>query len=132
MALVLATNAWHACAFLGMPESRIVLAQAATYVACAPKSNAAYLAIDEALADVREKKTIAVPKHLQGASYPGAKRLGRGQGYKYAHDYPNAYVQQNYGVPRGTYYRPNDRGKEAEMKQRLDSLDTDPAPKEEE
>ena len=103
-----------------MPEARIVLAQAATYVACAPKSNASYMAINNALSDVREKKTVAVPKHLQGASFAGAKRVGRGGGYKYAHDYEEGYVPQEYGVPRGTYYQPSDRGKEAEFKERLE------------
>ena len=121
-ALVLANAAAQACEFIGMPEARIILAQAATYVACAPKSNAAYLAIDAALGDVRERKTVAVPGHLQDTHYPGAKRLGRGEGYKYAHDYEDGYVPQDYGIPRGTYYRPNDRGKEAEFKARLDGF----------
>ena len=119
MALVLATSAWQACEFIGLPEARILLAQAAAYVACAPKSNAAYTAIAEAAKDVREKKTVPVPKHLQDAHYPGAKKLGRGGGYKYAHDYPEGYVPQHYGVKPGTYYRPTDRGKEAEFKKRL-------------
>ncbi len=119
MALVLATAAWQACEFIGMPEARIILAQAATYVACAPKSNAAYLAIDAALRDVREKKTVAVPTHLQDASYGGAKRLGRGAGYQYAHDHEEGYVPQEYGVPRGMYYHPTERGKEAEFRERL-------------
>ena len=119
-ALVVATAAWQVCEFVGMPEARIVLAQAATYVACAPKSNASYMAINNALSDVREKKTVAVPKHLQGASFAGAKRVGRGGGYKYAHDYEEGYVPQEYGVPRGTYYQPSDRGKEAEFKARLE------------
>lgn len=119
MALVLATAAWQACEFIGMPEARILLSQAATYVACAPKSNAAYLAIDAALADVRDKKTVAVPKHLQDTHYAGAKRLARGADYKYAHDYEEGYVPQEYGVPRGMYYQPTDRGKEAEFRERL-------------
>jgi len=123
MALVVATSAFQACELIGMPEARIILAQAATYVACAPKSNAAYAAIDAALEDVRQKKTVAVPKHLQDASYPGAKRLGRGQGYKYAHSYEDGYVVQDYGVARGAYYHPTDRGKEAEFKKRLKNFD---------
>lgn len=122
MALVLATAAWQACEFIGLPEARIILAQAATYVACAPKSNAAYAGINAAMQDVREKKTIAVPKHLQDQSYSGAKRLGRGEGYQYAHDYPEAYVEQDYGVPPGTYYHPSARGKEAEFQQRLEAF----------
>ena len=122
VALVLATAAWQACEFVGLPEAQIILAQAATYVACAPKSNAAYMGIALARKDVREKATVAVPKHLQDAHYPGAKRLGRGEGYKYAHDFEDAYIPQDYGVPRGTYYHPSDRGKEAEFKQRLEEF----------
>ena len=122
MALVVATSAWQACEFVGLPEAQIILAQAATYVACAPKSNAAYMGIVKARKDVAEKATVAVPKHLQDAHYPGARRLGRGEGYKYAHGYDDAYVSQDYGVPRGTYYQPSDRGKEAEFKERLDKL----------
>ncbi|HEO71645.1 MAG TPA: replication-associated recombination protein A, partial [Candidatus Hydrogenedentes bacterium] len=109
-----------ACEFVGMPEAQIILAHAATYVACAPKSNAAYMGIAKAMQDVSEHKTIAVPKHLQDAHYPGAKRLGRGEGYQYAHDFEGGYVPQDYGVPRGTYYQPSDHGKEAEFKQRLE------------
>ncbi len=123
MAIVVATAAWQACEFIGMPEARIILAQAATYVACAPKSNAAYMGIDAAMRDVREGKTVAVPTHLRDTHYPGSKRLGRGEDYKYAHDYEDACVPQDYGVPRGAYYHPSDRGKEAEFKARLDQLD---------
>ena len=122
MALVVATAAWQSCEFVGLPEAQIILAHAATYVACAPKSNAAYMGIAAAVKDVQEKKTVAVPKHLQDAHYPGAKRLGRGEGYKYAHDYEGGYVAQDYGVPRGTYYHPTDRGKEAEFKKRLEEF----------
>lgn len=120
MALVLATAAWQACEFIGLPEARIILSQAATYVACAPKSNAAYMAIDAATRDVQQQKTVEVPKHLQDTHYSGAKRLGRGQDYRYAHEYEDGYVTQDYGVPRGAYYHPSDRGKEAEFKERLD------------
>ncbi len=123
MALAVATAAWQASELVGFPEAQIILSQAATYVACAPKSNASYLAIGQAVADVREQKTIPVPKHLQDAHYKGAKRLGRGEGYKYAHDYEDGYVVQDYGVPRGTYYHPADRGKEGEFKRRLESFD---------
>ncbi len=127
MALVVATTAWQACEFVGLPEARIILAQAATYVACAPKSNAAYSAINAALKDVREQPTVPVPTHLQDASYKGAKKLGRGAGYQYAHDHPDGHVEQFYGVERGAYYRPSDRGKEGEFKKRLDSLGGDVA-----
>ncbi len=123
MALVLANSAWQACEFIGMPEARILLAQAATYVACAPKSNAAYKAIDAAIDMVREEKTREVPKHLQDGSYAGAKRLGRGIGYHYAHDHTDGYVTQDYGVPRGTFYQPTGRGHEATIQTRLQSLD---------
>jgi putative ATPase len=123
MALVVATAAWQACEFVGMPEAQIILAQAATYVAGAPKSNASYKGIAHAMKDVQEKASVAVPKHLQDANYPGAKRLGRGEGYRYAHDYDEGYVPQDYGVPRGTYYQPTDRGKEAEFKERLERFE---------
>jgi len=123
MALVVATAAWQACEFVGMPEARIILAHAATYVACAPKSNAAYMAIDAALKDVRDRKTIETPAHLRDTHYPGAQRLGRGQGYQYSHDFEEGYVRQDYGVARGTYYHPTDRGKEGEFKARLDRFD---------
>lgn len=129
MALVVATAAWQACEFIGMPEAQIILAQAATYVACAPKSNAAYMGIAAAREDVDAGKTVAVPKHLQDTHYPGAQRLGRGEGYRYPHDYPGGYVPQHYGVARGTYYYPTDRGKEAEFKQRLNELE-EPADRE--
>ncbi len=121
MAIVVATAAWQACEFIGMPEAQIILAQAATYVACAPKSNAAYMGIAAAMTDVQQGKAVAVPKHLQDTHYPGAQRLGRGEGYKYPHEYPDGYVPQHYGVARGSYYHPVDRGKEAEFKARLDA-----------
>lgn len=121
MALVVATAAWQACEFIGMPEAQIILAQAAAYVACAPKSNASYMGIAAAMTDVQQGKTVAVPKHLQDTHYAGAQRLGHGEGYLYPHDYPGGYVPQHYGVPRGSYYRPVDRGKEAEFKERLDA-----------
>lgn len=122
MALVVATNAWQACEFIGMPEAQLVLAQAATYLACAPKSNASTLGIGAARKDVREGKRVPIPDHLRDSHYKGAARLERGQGYSYPHDYEDGYTPQNYGVPRGTYYHPVDRGKEAEFKARLDEL----------
>ncbi|MBX7254887.1 MAG: replication-associated recombination protein A [Candidatus Hydrogenedentes bacterium] len=122
MAIVVATAAWQACEFIGMPEAQIILAQAATYVACAPKSNASYMGIAQATSDVKEGKTVAVPIHLQDTHYPGAKKLGHGEGYQYAHDHKDGYVTQDYGVPRGTYYHPAGRGKEAEFKARLDEF----------
>lgn len=119
-ALLVANAAAQATLFVGMPECRIILSQAATYVAMAPKSNAAYVAIDEALNDVRQHAVLPVPAHLQDAHYQGAKRLGHGEGYQYAHDSAEGWVPQDYlGVDR-SYYRPVDRGFEAELKRRLD------------
>lgn len=121
-ALVLATAALQAVEFVGMPEAQIPLAQAVTYIACSPKSNAAYLGIAEAMKDVKEGRTIEVPDHLKDASYKGAKRLGRGEGYKYAHDFEGHWVDQDYlGVDR-EYYRPTTEGFESKIKERLDRL----------
>tara|TARA_R110001592_G_scaffold198738_5_gene447095 strand:+ start:2613 stop:3941 length:1329 start_codon:yes stop_codon:yes gene_type:complete len=123
MALVLANAAFQTCEFIGMPEARIMLAQAVTYIAAAPKSNASYAAIDAAIAAVREEKTTEIPKHLQDAHYKGAKRLGHGANYQYAHDFEDNYVTQDYGIPRGTFYQPTKNGKEAEIKAWMDELD---------
>ena len=121
-ALVVATAALHASEFVGLPECRIPLAQAAVYIACAPKSNAAYLGIEKAMKDVEEGRTLEVPTHLKGASYQGAKQLGRGIGYKYAHDFPGHHVDQEY-VPTSTiYYEPTDMGFEKTIKAWLQSL----------
>ncbi len=115
MALTVAVSAAQAVERLGMPEARIVLSQAATYVACAPKSNAAYLAIDAALETVRDTKTAPVPPYLCDAHYSGHTKLGRGIGYKYAHDFPNHYVEQQY-LPDAyadmVFYEPTDNGYE--------------------
>jgi len=118
-ALVVANAALQASEFVGMPEARIPLAQAVTYVACAPKSNAAYLAIDKAMSDVREGRTLPVPDHLRDASYKGAQRLGRGKDYKYAHDYDGHFVDQDYLPAPRAYYEPTDQGFEKTLKQRL-------------
>ena len=119
-ALVVAMSAAHATEFVGLPESRIILAQAVTYLATAPKSNASYVAIDAALDDVRTKRVLPVPTHLRDGHYSGAKRLGHGEGYQYAHDAPEGWVDQDYlGVER-TYYQPVDRGFEAELKRRVE------------
>jgi putative ATPase len=122
LALVLANAALQISEFVGMPEARIVLAQAVIYVACAPKSNASYLAIDKALADIGSKKVQEVPDHLKDASYSGAEKLGHGKDYKYAHDYPEHYVKQKYTRKKVKYYEPTDIGFEAKMKQRLEKL----------
>lgn len=118
-ALVLAMATVQAVQFLGMPEARIPLAQAVTYIACAPKSNASYLAIDKALADVRTKNCGEVPSHLRDAHYKGAAKLGHGVDYKYAHDYPNHYVKQQYLPDKMRdvkYYEPTDNGYDKNIK----------------
>jgi len=99
-----------------MPEARIPLAQAAVYVACAPKSNASYMGLENALNDIKTNKTQEVPPHLRDASYPGAKKLGRGEGYKYAHDYQNHYVDQDYVSVKKQYYFPAELGVEKKIK----------------
>lgn len=91
-ALVLANAVYQVCEFIGMPEARIPLAQAVVYIACAPKANSAYLGIEEAYADVEKERLYEVPEHLKDASYKGAEKLGRGKGYKYAHDYPEHFI----------------------------------------
>ena len=99
---------------IGMPEARILLSQAVTYIACAPKSNASYMAINEAMESVKNKKTT-VPPHLQDAHYGGASNMGHGIGYRYAHDYPNHYVEQQYlpdEIKGSRFYRPEDIGYE--------------------
>jgi putative ATPase len=121
-ALVLAQAALGVSEFVGMPEARIPLAQAAVYVACAPKSNAAYLGIERALRDVKEGRVMDVPQHLRDSSYAGAKKLNRGTGYKYAHDYPGHYVDQEYMPVKKTFYEPQEIGYEKKIKERLNSL----------
>ena len=124
-ALQVAVAAMEAVNFIGMPEGRIPLAQAVSYVACAPKSNAAYLGIDKALCDVRNIRIRTVPPHLKDAHYSGAKELEHGIGYKYAHDYPGHYVEQQYLPDElvGTvYYAPTDNGIERRIKEHLRRL----------
>jgi len=121
-ALVLANAALQAAEFVGLPEARIILAQAAVYVACAPKSNAVYLAIDAALADVKNQRTHGVPIHLKDSHYKGADKLGHGAGYKYVHDYPQHYVDQEYMSHEAVYYEPTQQGYEAKIKERMDKL----------
>lgn len=121
-ALVVSNAALQAAEFVGLPEARIILAQAAIYVACAPKSNASYMAIEAALADVKEKRVQKVPDHLKDAHYKGAAKLGHGAGYKYAHDYPMHYVEQEYMPHKAEYYKPGDLGYEAKIKERMDKL----------
>lgn len=114
-ALVVAMAAAQAAQFVGFPEARIPLAQAVTYIASAPKSNASYAGIDEALSDVRHRDCGTVPNHLRDAHYKGARQFGHGDGYLYPHDYPNSYVQQQYlpdNLTKITYYRPTNNGYE--------------------
>lgn len=124
-ALVMAVAASQAVERLGMPEARIVLSQAALYIATAPKSNACINAVDEALEAVKQQRTSAVPTHLQDAHYKGAAKLGHGEGYKYAHNYPNHYVTQQY-LPDdlvGTcFYRPTENGYEKKITNRMNKI----------
>ncbi len=115
MALVLANAAVQTTVFVGLPECQLPLAQAAIYIACAPKSNASAVAIWTAAKDVKEGRTVPVPRHLRDTHYKGAKRLGHGEGYKYAHDAPGGMVGQDYLGVEKTYYQPTDRGHEKEM-----------------
>ena len=117
-ALILANAAAQAAQFVGLPEARIILAQAVTYIAAAPKSNASYLAIDKALADTQGD----VPKHLRDTHYKGAKAFGHGVGYKYPHDFDNHFVRQQYLPKPAHYYEPTTQGYEATIKKRLESL----------
>jgi putative ATPase len=118
-ALPLAVAALHACEHVGLPECQLTLAQAVAYLACAPKSNAATVAIGEARRDVREGRLLPVLVHLRDSHYAGAKRLGRGQEYEYSHDAPDAIAAQDYLGAQREYYRPVDRGFERELAQRL-------------
>lgn len=124
-ALQVAVAASQAVERIGMPEARIILAQAVTYVASAPKSNAAYMAVDQALESVRNHKIGAVPNHLRDAHYKGAAKLGYGIGYKYAHDYPDHYVKQQYlpdELLGTTFYEPTENGYEKNIKEYLERI----------
>ena len=124
-ALQVAVAAAQAVERIGMPEARIILSQAALYVATAPKSNACYMAIDKALDVVKNSKTAPVPVHLQDAHYKGSAKLGHGVGYLYAHDYPNHYVRQQYlpdAYVNEKFYEPGDMGYERDIKKHLDKI----------
>jgi putative ATPase len=124
-ALGVAVAAADAVQYIGMPEGRIPLAQAVVHLATAPKSNASYLGIDRAIADVREGKAGRVPKHLRDAHYPGAKRLGHGKGYAYPHNDPIGVVQQEYlpeSLRGAVYYEPTEHGNERDVSARLAKL----------
>ena len=125
MAMVVASSAAAAVERVGMPEAQIILSQAVTYMACAPKSNAAYNAISEAMRVVKETKTPPVPAHLQDAHYGAAEKLGHGVGYKYAHDYPNHYVKQQYLPPEiegEHFYELSDMGYEKKLKEHMKKI----------
>lgn len=119
-ALLVAVAAAQALDFIGLPEARINLAQAAAYVACAPKSNSVINAIDSAMTDVEHIKVSGVPNHLRDRHYPGAEAMGHGDDYKYAHNYPNHYVKQQYlpdELVGKQYYEPSDNGYEKKIKE---------------
>jgi len=118
-AIVVANAALGVSEFVGMPEARIPLAQATVYIATAPKSNAAYMGIEKAMQDVESGRTFEVPTYLKDNNYPGAKRLGHGEGYKYAHSYKDHYVEQDYIPTRRIYYEPTDIGYEKKIKEYL-------------
>lgn len=122
MALVLANTTFDAVTKIGLPECRINLSQCAIYLAAAPKSNASYTAIDDALRDVREEKFSGVPKHLLNAPTSFDKKQGRGKDYKYPHSFSGNYIQEDYLPPElknKKYYKPTENGGEAEIKRRL-------------
>ncbi|MEO6827556.1 MAG: replication-associated recombination protein A [Microbacteriaceae bacterium] len=124
-ALVVAVAAADAVQLIGMPEGRIPLAQAVVHLATAPKSNAAYLALDRAIADVRAGKIGRVPKHLRDSHYPGSTKLGHGRGYKYPHDDALGVLRQQYlptELRDARYYRPTEHGNEREVSARLEKL----------
>lgn len=124
-ALQVAVAAAQATDFIGLPECRIILAQAVTYISCAPKSNASYLGIDMALNDVKNIQIKTVPPHLRDAHYHGAKDIGHGIGYKYAHDYPGHYVKQQYlpdELVGKVYYAPTENGIEKKISDSLKRL----------
>lgn len=124
-ALSVAVSAALAVERIGMPEAQIILSQAVTYVASAPKSNAACLAVFEATEAVKNSKTMPVPVHLQDKHYKGASKLGHGAGYLYAHDYPNHYVKQQYlpdGMEDAAFYRPTGNGYEKKIREHMEFL----------
>src|SRR5262245_15430065 len=121
-ALVVAAAALQAVEFVGLPECQLALAQAVTYLATAPKSNAATLAIGKAREDVKSGRTLPVPEHLRDTHYRGAEQLGHGEGYQYSHDFQGGWVDQAYLPEQRRYYEPTDRGYEAEIRRRQAEL----------
>ena len=128
MALVVAVNACLAVERVGMPEARIILSQAANYVACAPKSNSSYMAVENALKEVERSGSLPIPPYLQDAHYRGHEDLGRGVGYKYAHDFPKHWVDQQYlpdAIKDVKFYEPSDCGRDKETREFLKYLKSD-------
>ncbi|MBD3181117.1 AAA family ATPase [Candidatus Poribacteria bacterium] len=121
-ALLVADAALNAVEFVGMPEAQIILAQAVTYIACAPKSNSAVVSINKAMEAVKSGISTAVPEHLRDSSYSSAGKLGRGKGYKYPHDYKKHYIKQKYMLHNAKYYEPSDQGYEKRLKKRMEKL----------
>jgi putative ATPase len=118
-AIMVAAAAYDIVERIGMPEAQLTLAQAAIYMAVAPKSNASAMAIWTAMSDVKEGRTIPVPKHLKDTHYKGSKRLGHGEDYKYPHEFEGGHVDQDYlGVDK-EYYKPTSRGYEANIQKYL-------------
>ncbi len=120
MALVLANAAFQAAEFIGWPEAQIPLAEATIYIATAPKSNSTVTAISAAMKDVESGRTLPVPEHLRDSHYAGAKRLGHGKGYEYAHDHPDHFVAQDYLGAEKRYYEPTEQGVEKKIKERVE------------
>jgi putative ATPase len=121
-ALVVAAAALQATEFVGLPECQLALAQAVTYIATAPKSNASTVAIGKARKDVQSGRTLPVPAHLRDSHYPGAQELGQGEDYQYSHDFEGGWVDQLYLPEERRYYEPVERGYEAEIKKRMEEL----------
>jgi len=120
LALLIATAAWQAVETVGLPECQLNLSQATIYLATSLKSNASTTAIGKARKDVREGRTLPVPKHLRDSHYKGAESFGHGEGYQYSHDFDDAIADQEYLPEERRYYEPTDRGHEAEIKKRLE------------
>ncbi|KPJ63113.1 AAA family ATPase [candidate division KD3-62 bacterium DG_56] len=126
MGLTIAASAAHAVEFVGLPEAQLCLAQATTYLAAAPKSNASYLGLNRAMEDVRRGPAARVPLHLRSTAYPAAAELGHGADYQYAHDFPGHFAAQDYlppGVKTQPYYEPTDLGYEAKIKRHMQALE---------
>ena len=121
-ALTVAVSAAQAVERIGMPEAQIILAEAVNYIATAPKSNASYLSVAQAMQAVKNTPGVEIPNHLKDAHYHSAHKLGHGDGYQYAHDYPNHYVRQQYlpdALKGAVFYEPTDIGYENTIKQNL-------------